>query len=52
MLKGCIEPFVYSSYRSRYKEFIRVLNGLEKRLPESERQRIVQGELSLLNSEH
>ncbi len=40
-LKGYIEPSVYSSYRSRYKECIRMLNGLEKslekRLPESER---------------
>lgn len=33
-LKGYIEPAVYSSYRSRYKECIRVLNGLEKHLPE------------------
>ena len=40
-IKGYIEPSVYSSYRSRYKECIRMLNGLEKsmekHLPESER---------------
>ena len=30
--KGYIELSVYSSYRSRYKEFIRMLNGLEKSL--------------------
>ena len=40
-LKGYIELSVYSSYRSRYKECIRMLNGLEKslekHLPESER---------------
>ncbi len=40
-LKGYIEPSIYSSYRSRYKECIRMLNGLEKsmekHLPESER---------------
>ena len=40
-LKGYIDQSVYSSYRSRYKECIRMLNGLEKslekHLPESER---------------
>jgi four helix bundle protein len=40
-LKGYIEPSVYNSYRGRYKECIRMLNGLEKslekNLPESER---------------
>lgn len=40
-LKGCLEPSVYASFRSRYKERIRMLNGLEKslvkHLPESER---------------
>ena len=40
-LKDDIEPFVYSSYRRRYKEWFRMLNGLEKSLekhfPESER---------------
>ncbi len=40
-LKDYIEPTDYSSYRSRYKECIRMLNGLEKslerHLPESER---------------
>ena len=38
-LKGSMDPSVYSSYRSRYKECIRMLNGLEKslekHLPES-----------------
>ena len=36
-----IDESVYASYRGRYKECIRMLNGLdkslEKRLPESER---------------
>ena len=40
-LKGYIDQSVYGSYRSRYKECIRMLNGLEKslekHLPESER---------------
>ena len=40
-LKGYIDESVYASYRSRYKECIRMLNGLEKslekHLPESER---------------
>ena len=40
-LKGYIDAAVYGSYRSRYKECIRMLNGLEKsmekHLPESER---------------
>jgi len=40
-LKGYIGQPVYSSYRSRYKECIRMLNGLEKslekHLSESER---------------
>jgi four helix bundle protein len=40
-LKGYIDQSVYSSYRRRYKECIRMLNGLEKslekNLPESER---------------
>jgi len=40
-LKGYIDQSVYSSYRRRYKECIRMLNGLEKslekHLPESER---------------
>jgi len=40
-LKGYIESSVYSIYRNRYKECIRMLNGLEKslekQLPESER---------------
>ncbi|MFC1452203.1 hypothetical protein ACFLSJ_02520 [Verrucomicrobiota bacterium] len=49
-LKGYIDPSVYSSYRSRYKECIRMLNGLEKslekHLPDSERR------WPLLNSEH
>jgi len=31
-LKGYIDQSVYSSYRSRYKECIRMLNGLEKSL--------------------
>ena len=31
-LKGYIKPPVYDSYRSRYKECIRMLNGLEKTL--------------------
>jgi len=30
--RGYIEPFVYSSYQSRYKECIRMLNDLEKSL--------------------
>jgi four helix bundle protein len=55
-LKGCIEPSVYSSYRGRCKECIRMLNGLEKSLekhaPESERRWTAQGESFLLNSEH
>ena len=50
-LKGYIEPSVYSSYRSRYKECIRMLNGLEKslekQLPDSERRWTAQGESSL-----
>jgi len=40
-LKGYMDQSVYSSYRTRYKERIRMLNGLEKslekHLPESER---------------
>jgi len=40
-LKGYLEPSVYASFRSRYKECIRMLNGLEKslekHLPETER---------------
>ena len=40
-LKGYIDQSVYGSYRSRYKECIRMPNGLEKslekHLPESER---------------
>ncbi len=40
-LKGYIEQSAYSAYRGRYKERIRMLNGLEKslekQLPESER---------------
>jgi four helix bundle protein len=40
-LKGYIDQSAYRSYRSRYKECIRMLNGLEKslekHLPESER---------------
>jgi len=40
-LKGYIEYSVYTSFRSRYKECIRMLNGLEKslesHLPESQR---------------
>lgn len=40
-LKGYIDKSVYGSYRGRYKECIRMLNGLEKslekQLPESER---------------
>ena len=51
-LKNYIEPSVYSSYRSRYKECIRMLNGLEKslekHLPESERRWKTQGGSSLL----
>jgi four helix bundle protein len=31
-LKGYIDPSVYNSYRDRYKECIRMLNGLEKSL--------------------
>ena len=31
-LKGYIEPSIYSTYRNRYKECIRMLNGLEKSL--------------------
>ena len=38
-LKGYIDQSVYGSYRSRHKECIRMLNGLEKslekHLPES-----------------
>ena len=41
-LKGYIDESVYASYRSGYKECIRMLNGLEKslekHLPKSERQ--------------
>jgi four helix bundle protein len=55
-LKGYIEPSTYSSYRSRYKECIRMLNGLErsleKHVPKSERRWMAQGESSSLNSEH
>ncbi|MBW1690557.1 MAG: four helix bundle protein [Deltaproteobacteria bacterium] len=64
-LKGYIEPSVYSSYRSRYKECIRMLNGLEKslekHLPESERRWKAQGvssdpfdleSIDRLNAEH
>lgn len=40
-LKGYLNPSLYSAYRSRYKECIRMLNGLEKsleqKLPASER---------------
>jgi four helix bundle protein len=40
-LKGYIQPSVYNSYRSRYKECIRMLSGLEKsfekHVPESDR---------------
>jgi four helix bundle protein len=40
-LKNYIEPSIYNSYRSRYKECIRMLNGLEKSLekllPKSDR---------------
>ena len=40
-LKGYIDQSAYSTYRGRYKECIRMLNGLEKslekQLPESER---------------
>ena len=40
-LKNDIDQSVYSAYRGRYKECIRMLNGLEKslekQLPESER---------------
>ncbi len=40
-LKNYIDQSVYSAYRGRYKECIRMLNGLEKslekQLPESER---------------
>ena len=43
--KGYITTEVYGSFRSRYKECIRMLNGLEKtlerKLPESERQWVV-----------
>ena len=58
-LKGYIEPSIYSSYRSRYKEYIRMLNGLEKSmekhlsarsmadLPESERRWTAQEESSV-----
>ncbi|MBW1913260.1 MAG: hypothetical protein JRI43_08970 [Deltaproteobacteria bacterium] len=57
-LKGYIEPVFYSSYRSRYKECIRMLNGVEKslekhlstrsmaNLPESERRWTALGRLS------
>ena len=55
-LKGYIESSVYSSYRSRYKECIRMLNGLEKSqeklLPELERRWTAQEGSSFLNSEH
>jgi hypothetical protein len=30
--QGYIDPSVYNSYRNRYKECIRMLNGLEKSL--------------------
>ena len=40
-LKNYIDQSVYNAYRGRYKECIRMLNGLEKslekQLPESER---------------
>ena len=40
-LKRYIDPCAYAAYRSRYKECIRMRNGLEKslerQLPESER---------------
>ena len=47
-LKDYIEPSVYSLYRDRYKECIRMLNGLEKSLekllPKSERRWNAQGD--------
>ena len=46
--KGYIDQSVYNSYRSRYKECIRMLNGLEKslekHLPESGRRWTAQGD--------
>ena len=53
-LKSYIEPSVYSSYQSRYKECIRMLNSLEKslekHLPNLERRWTPKGESSLLNT--
>ena len=52
-LKGYIDEEKYESFRSRYKECIRMLNGLErsleKQLPESERR---WPESDALNTEH
>lgn len=46
-LKGYIKNDVYAIYRERYKQCIRMLNGLEKslerRLPEKERRWVVAG---------
>jgi four helix bundle protein len=43
--KGYITPEIYGSFRARYKECIRMLNGLEKtletKLPERERRWVV-----------
>ena len=43
--KGYVIPEVYVSFRARYKECIRMLNGLEKtlerKLPEGERRWVV-----------
>ena len=54
-LKGYIESSVYSSYRKRYTECIRMLNGLEKslekHLPKAERRWTALGNSSILNTE-
>lgn len=43
--KNYVTAEVYASFRSRYKEYIRMLNGLEKtlerKLPEGERRWVV-----------
>ena len=58
-LKGYIKNDVYAKYRERYKQCIRMLNGLEKslerRLPEKERRWAVTeatGEYDEPNPEH
>ena len=58
-LKGYIKSDVYTTYRERYKQCIRMLNGLEKslerHLPEKERRWTVTeaaDEYGELNTEH